>query len=434
MTLAKETFATINVVYVKTADLVPYVANSRTHSEEQVAQIAASIKEFGFTNPILTDGDNGIIAGHGRLMAARKLGLAEVPTIALTGLTDAQKRAYVIADNKLALNAGWDAALLSSEIAGLGEDGFDLSLLGFNENELAALLVEKTDAETDDDKIPALPTNAISVPGDIWVCGKHRVMCGDSTSVDAFAKLMNGSRADFCFTSPPYNAAITSAPMHSKAPKAGAGGLYVGGYGDDRTSSEYIQFNADIIGTLATVAADDFTCCYNVNYNKNSPSEYIDIIHSAKQSLPLIETIVWEKQMAVSLQGDNLTRIYEFVFVLAKGRFRINKARNDCLRNLWKISNIGANHETHKACFPVALVEEGIKWFCPHGGVIAEPFGGSGTTMIAAEKMGCVARLMELDPKYCDLIVARWQDFTGEKAIHADTGLPFDESNLVEAA
>jgi ParB-like chromosome segregation protein Spo0J len=141
MTPKQETFATINVVYVKTADLVPYIANSRTHSDEQVAQIAASIKEFGFTNPILTDGDNGIIAGHGRLMAARKLGLAEVPTIALAGLTAAQKRAYVIADNKLALNAGWDYELLSSEITGLENDGFDLSLLGFDESELGNILL-----------------------------------------------------------------------------------------------------------------------------------------------------------------------------------------------------------------------------------------------------------------------------------------------------
>ena len=190
MTPKKETFATINVVYVKTADLVPYIANSRTHSDEQVAQIAASIKEFGFTNPILTDGDNGIIAGHGRLMAARKLGLEQVPTIALAGLTSAQKRAYVIADNKLAMNAGWDAVLLSSEIAGLGEDGFDLSLLGFSDRELAGLLVDKTEGLTDEDAVPEVPEAPKTVLGDVWVLGNHRLMCGDSTSIDAVESFM----------------------------------------------------------------------------------------------------------------------------------------------------------------------------------------------------------------------------------------------------
>jgi DNA modification methylase len=249
-------------------------------------------------------------------------------------------------------------------------------------------------------------------------------MCGDSTSIDAVDKLMDGASADFCFTSPPYNSAIGKG---HKADRLGGTGFYSGGYKDNRTSDEYVQFNADIIATLATVAADNFTCCYNINYNKNSPSEYIDVIHAAKQSLPLVETIVWEKAMAVSLQGDNLTRIYEFVFVLCKGKFKINKNRTECLRNLWKISNIGANHESHKACFPLALVEKGIESFCPHGGKIIEPFGGTGTTAIAAEKMGCQSFLMELDPKYCDVIIKRWQDFTGEGAIHEESGKTYEE-------
>jgi len=151
------------------------------------------------------------------------------------------------------------------------------------------------------------------------------------------------------------------------------------------------------------------------------------VIHAAKQSLPLVETIVWEKAMAVSLLGDNLTRIYEFVFVLCKGKFKINKNRTECLRNLWKISNIGANHESHKACFPMALVEEGIKSFCPHGGAIIEPFAGTGTTTLAAEKTGCSSFNMELDPRYCDVIIKRWQDFTGQQATLESTGQTYDE-------
>ena len=409
--------------------LIPYANNSRTHSDAQVSQVAASIKEFGFTNPVLIDEQGGIIAGHGRVMAAKKLGLAEVPCIVLDGLSEAQKKAYIIADNKLALNSGWDADMLKVEMERLGELGFDLSLTGFDDIELGELFGEPEQIEglTDEDEVPEAPETPVSVLGDVWLLGNHRLMCGDSTSIDAVERLMAGKRADFCFTSPPYNAAIKSAQMHSKAPKSGAGGLYVGGYSDDKSSTEYIQFNSDIISALSAVAGENFTCCYNINYNKNSPSEYIDVIHAAKQSIPLVETIVWEKAMAVSLQGDNLTRIFEFVFVLCKGKFKINKNRTDCLKNLWKISNIGANHESHKACFPIKLVEEGIKNFAPHGAVIVEPFGGSGTTLIAAEKLGCSAFLMELDPKYCDVIVRRWQDFTGKQAIHEATGKTYAE-------
>ena len=407
---------------VSVASLIPYARNARTHSDEQVAQIAASIREFGFINPVVIDGTSGIVAGHGRVLAARKLGMAEVPTIEVAHLTPAQRRAYILADNKLALNAGWDSDLLKVELTDLGGDGFDLSVIGFSSDELAALLADKTEGLTDPDSVPDVPVDPVSRLGDVWVMGRHRLMCGDSTSIDAVNVLMAGQKADFCFTSPPYNSAISKG---HKTDRLGGTGFYNGGYSDNRTSDEYIQFNSDIIATLATVSADNFTCCYNVNYNKNSPSEYIDVVHAAKKFLPLVETIVWEKAMAVSLQGDNLTRIYEFVFVLCKGKFKINKNRTDCLRNLWKISNIGANHESHKACFPLALVEEGIKNFCPHGGKIIEPFGGTGTTLIAAEKLGCQSFVMELDPKYCDVIVTRWQEFTGEAAILEATGQTF---------
>lgn len=417
----------LNYKPVKTADLIPYARNSRTHSEAQIAKIASSIKEFGFINPVITDGKNGIVAGHGRVLAAQKLGLKELPCIEAKHLTEAQKRAYVIADNRMALDAGWDADMLKVELDELKGLDFDLALTGFNLDEIATFMADKTEGLTDPDAVPEAPVNPVTVLGDTWILGKHRLRCGDSTSADDVKTLMSGRRADFCFTSPPYNADMKSDQMHSKAPKAGAGGLYVGGYSDNRTSEEYIKFNADIISALSTISADNFTCCYNVNYNKNSPSEYIDVIHSIKKSLPLVETIVWEKAMAVSLQGDNLTRIYEFIFVLCKGKFKINKNRTECLKNLWKISNIGANHKEHKACFPLQLVEEGIKNFCPHGGKIVEPFGGTGTTVIAAEKLGCQSFLMEIDARYCDVIIKRWQDFTGQKAILESTGRTFED-------
>ena len=349
----------------------------------------------------------------------------EVPVILADDLTDAQIKAFRLSVNKVSEFAEWDVELLKLEFADLDAAGFDLSLTGFDLGEIAAFLVDETEDLTDDDAVPDAPAVPVTVLGDVWLLGRHRLMCGDSTSIDHMEVLTDGQKADFCFTSPPYNANMKAAQMHSNAPKAGKGGLYVGGYTDDRTSDEYIQFNADIISAMSAVASPNFVCCYNINYNKNSPSEYIDVIAAAKRSIPLVETIVWEKSMAVSLQGDNLTRIYEFIFVLCAGKFKINKNRTECLRNLWKISNIGANHESHKACFPIALVDEGIKNFCPHGGRIIEPFGGTGTTMISAEKMGCTAHLMELDPKYCDLIITRWQNFTGQTATLEATGQPF---------
>ena len=415
----------LKVEYKNIKELIPYCNNSRTHSDDQVLQIASSIKEFGFTNPVLIDGQGGIIAGHGRIMAAQKLKMDEVPTITLSDLSDAQKKAYIIADNKLALNSGWDDELLKIELEQLKELDFDLGLIGFSDDELALLMGgETTEGLVDEDQVPELVDDPVTVLGDVWVLGNHRLMCGDSTSIDAVEKLMAGTKADFCFTSPPYNAARGKG---SKTDRLGGNGFYGDGYTDDKSSVEYVQFNSDIISALSAVAGENFTCCYNINYNKNSPSEYIDVVYAAKQSLPLVETIVWEKAMAVSLQGDNLTRIYEFVFVLCKGKFKINKNRTECLKNLWKISNIGANHESHKACFPLALVEEGIKNFCPHGGRIIEPFGGTGTTAIAAEKMGCQSFLMELDPKYCDVIIKRWQDFTGKQATLESNGKTYNE-------
>jgi len=202
--MPEKTVGNIKVESREISALIPFARNSRTHSDAQVAQIAASIREFGWTNPILIDGDNGIIAGHGRLAAARKLGVTEIPVIVLDHLTDAQKRALVIADNKLALNAGWDMDLLSSEIEGLGSEGYDLSLLGFNDDELAAMLAEKTEGLTDPDFVPEPPVNPISVVGDVWQLGRHRIMCGDSTSITAIEQLMDGQLADMLFTDPPY--------------------------------------------------------------------------------------------------------------------------------------------------------------------------------------------------------------------------------------
>ena len=405
--------------------LIPYARNSRTHSAEQVGQIAASIKEWGFTNPILVDEDGGILAGHGRTLAAQKLGLTEVPVVVAKGWSDAKKRAYVIADNKLALNAGWDNELLALELGELSDLGFDLDLTGFTDEEIQALIPEEvTEGLTDEDAAPEVADEPVTVLGDVWILGKHRLMCGDSTSIDAVDRLMQGAKADFCFTSPPYNSAMKGG---GRLGKNQGKGFYGDGYTDDCDSDEYVDFNRQIFGAMATIAADRFTCCYNINYNKNSPSEFLDVAIAGREHFPLVETIGWEKTMAISLQGNNLTRIFEFIFVYAKGEIRMNKGQTDCERNLWRVNNVGANHDIHKAAFPIELVQRGVELFAPKHGVVFDPFGGSGSTLIACEKTGRHARLMELDPRYCDVIVKRWQEFTGKQAIHAETGKPFDE-------
>lgn len=408
------------------ARLQPYAKNARTHSDEQVDQIAASIREFGFTNPILVDSNDGILAGHGRLMAAKRLGLDDVPVIVLDHLTDEQRRAYILADNKLALNAGWDDALLAEELAALQDDGFDLALTGFSDEELADLLpdVEELEPGSDEDEVPEVPVDPVTKPGDVWIMGKHRLLCGDSTSVDSLDVLMDGGLADFCFTSPPYNSAMKGG---GRLGKNEGKGFYGEGYSDDRESKEYIDFNRQIFAGMASIADERFVCCYNINYNKNSPSEYLDVAIVGREYFPLVETIGWEKIMAISLQGNNLTRIFEFIFVYAKGEIKMNKGATDCERNLWKISNIGANHDIHKAAFPIELVQRGVELFAPAKGTVFDPFGGSGSTLIACEKTGRHARLMELDPKYCDVIVKRWQDFTGKKAVLEADGMTFDE-------
>lgn len=415
----------IHVESIKTERLIPYARNSRTHSAEQVAQIAASIREFGFTNPVLIDEQDGIIAGHGRVMAARSLSLDDVPCIRLAHLTEAQKRAYVIADNRLALNAGWDMEMLKIEIQELQDVDFDVNLLGFGADELNAILEPEPETGlTDEDAVPELPEEPVTKPGDVWILGQHRVMCGDSASIDYAENLMRGSLADFCFTSPPYNSAIKGG---GRLGKNEGKGFYSSGYTDDRPSEEYIEFNRQIFSVMFSISSDVFSCCYNINYNKNSTSEYLDVAIAGREYFPLVETIGWEKTMAISLQGNNLTRIFEFIFVYAKGKLKINKGLTDCERNLWRVSNIGANHDIHKAAFPVELVQRGIELFSPKNGIIYEPFGGSGTTLIACEKTGRICRMMELDPKYCDVIIKRWQDFTGQSAVLESSGKTFNE-------
>ncbi|CAB4154135.1 ParB/Sulfiredoxin [uncultured Caudovirales phage] len=400
----------MKITQKKVTELIPYVNNSRTHSDEQVAQIAASIKEFGWTNPILVDGSNGIIAGHGRLLAARKLGFKEVPTIELADLTDTQRKAYIIADNRLALNAGWDNELLTIELNDLLADGFALEMLGFDPKELNALLVpEVIQGLTDEDAVPDVPEDPKTKLGDIYQLGNHRLMCGDSTSIDAVDKLMDGQKADMVFTSPPYNADA----------KVGQGDifngkksvkLYAEGYSDKLPSSEYVDFAASVLEVCFAVT--DGFIFWNVSYNAKSRFEYIQQISGR---LPyLVEQICWKKSSTIPFKGS-LMRDWEPIFLFSTNKQPV--AVKEVTSNFWNISNTGAQTENHKACFPVALAEKGISIVANNTGLVFDPFGGSGSTLIACEKTSRINRSMELDPKYCDVIVKRWEDFTGKKAV-----------------
>lgn len=371
---------------VEVEKLIPYVRNSRTHSDAQVAQIAASIKEFGWTNPILVDGENGIIAGHGRLLAARKLGAKDVPVIELAHLTESQKRAYVIADNQLAMNAGWDTAMLTLELSDLKESEFDLDLIGFDANELEKLLEpEQVEGLTDEDAVPDAPEEPKTKLGDIYQLGNHRLMCGDSTSIDAVEKLMDGQKADMVFTDPPYNVAFN-----------GRSGKHDVIKNDNLPDAEFRNFITEICNVIKLVDPKAYYIWCNWKF------------YGVLQELLEYKTcIVWAKNVFGMGQGYR----HQHEFCLFNGKIdEVIKNESD----LWEIKkDTNYVHPTQK---PVAL---SVRAFGNHVKLlnVLDLFGGSGSTLIGAEQTGRKAFLMELDPKYCDVIVKRWEDFTGKKAV-----------------
>jgi DNA modification methylase len=343
-------------------------------------------------------------------MAAQKLGLQAVPCIRLAHLTDTQRKAYVIADNRLALNAGWDDSMLTLELQELDKESFDLSLLGFEADELNALLnpIKETEGLTDEDEVPEVPEEPKTKPGDIYRLGRHRLMCGDSTSIDAVEKLMDGQKADLTFTSPPYNADTKAGDgdiFTSKKSKK----LYGDGYSDNLESSEYVDFAISVLENCF-IATDGFIF-WNVSYNANSRFEYIQQISNRLPNL--IEQICWKKTSTIPFKGS-LMRDWEPIYLFSTNGNLLGL--DEVVSNFWQISNTNSQTENHKACFPVELPEKGIKLIKQKTGIVFDPFGGSGTTMIACEKLGRTNFSMEIDPKYCDVIVKRWEDFTGQKA------------------
>ena len=410
------------------AKLIPYAANSRTHSDAQVAQIAASIKEFGWTNPILVSGDNSIIAGHGRLLAARKLGMEEVPVIVLDHLSKSQQRALVIADNQLALNAGWDMDMLKAEIEDLSLEDFNLDLLGFDEKFLDGLLEpERTEGRTDEDAVPEVPETPKTVRGDVWVLGRHRVVCGDATNIEDWNKL-EIEDGIITFSSPPYNLG-DSIKLSGNSSLKGKDSAY-STYEDNASEQGYVEL---IEGALSCGIAHCDVVAFNLQPLAKSKRPLMKLM--SDHSSHLIDIITWDKGHAAPAMAEGvMSSRYEWIFLFSPKDDASRAIPYASWRGKW--SNVyqappQRNNEfakIHGATFPVHLPEFVIGDIMNRSRGVVDCFCGTGTTIIAAEKLGKIGYGIEIDPKYVDVIVKRWQDFTGQKAVHAETGETFDGS------
>ncbi len=425
--------------------LVPYERNARTHSPDQVAQIAASMREFGFTNPLLVDGENHVIAGHGRLAAAQSLGLHDVPVIVVAGLTDAQRRALVLADNKLALNAGWDPDLLASELADLKADGYDVGMTGFSAGEILDLLGGTGPEGADPDDAPALPVVAFSRPGDVWTLGAHRLAVGDSTDVGTYDRLLGAERVDCCWTDPPYNVAY----------EGSAGSIA----NDDMGDAAFLEFLRAAFAAMFTALKPGAAV-----YVAHADTEGFNFRRAfAEAGFKLSGVLVWRKDSLVLGRSDYQWQHEPILYGWRPG----SRHRWYGGRKLTTVQDAGEQspfqraddgswvvrvgdralvirgdvqveevvpsvinepkpkrNDVHPTMKPVALIERMLRNSARPGDLVLDPFGGSGSTLVAADRLGMCARLIELDPKYADVIIRRWQEYTGRRAVR-DDGVEF---------
>jgi len=457
--------------------LVPYARNARTHSDAQVAQIAASIVEFGFTNPILVDSRDGIVAGHGRYMAARKLGLTEAPVIVLDHLSETQRRAYIIVDNKLALNAGWNEELLAEELAGLEREGLDLDLIGFSEEELRALLPDQDDTEQAEaeEEIPEVPAQAVTQAGDLWVIGPHRLICGDCRDWAVVEKLVSGKRANVVITSPPY------ATQREYDPSSGF---------EPVPPEKYIAWFKDVAAAIESVLAAEGSYLLNIKAHADDGERNLYVMdlvlaHKRQWGWRFVDEFCWRKTDNGVPGGWNnrFKNAWEPVFHFCRQQeikfhpYAVGHRSEDCFdyspdnpkstsgsgllgtgprgssasappqgSQLWghmrrklmdgryegiaRPSNVieattESSQGSHSAPFPRAIPEFFIKAFSDPGDVIFDPFMGSGTTMAAAAMLDRVGHGVEISPAYCDVILRRMMNLTGETPVLAATGQPF---------
>lgn len=400
-------------------ELVPYARNARTHSDEQVRQIAASIEEWGWTNPVLIDEKGMIIAGHGRIMAADKLGIVDVPCIVAEGWTKAQKQAYVLADNQLAMNAGWDMDMLKVEMGELNAEGFDIGLIGFGDDVLAGLLGETTQGLTDPDDVPDAPEDPVTKPGDVWVLGKHRLVCGDSTSADDVAKALGGVEPHLMVTDPPYGVEYSAgwrneAMPHKNDPKRwkdGSGSPTGAVTNDDKADwrEAWALFPGDVAyvwhaGNMAHIVAESLSAC----------------------DLNIRAQIIWAKNQLVIGRGDYHPQHEPCWYAVRKGR-KGHYCGDRKQTTIWNIDKPRKSETGHSTQKPVECMRRPVLNNSSPGQAIYDPFLGSGTTLIACEMEGRACHGLELNPAYCDVIVKRWQDFTGKDASLEADGRTFNE-------
>jgi DNA modification methylase len=394
-----------------TAKLLPYARNARTHSQAQVGQIAASIKEFGFTNPILAGADGVIVAGHGRLAAAQHLGLESVPVIVLDHLSATQRRALVLADNRIAANAGWDEELLKLEIAELDEADFNLELMGFGDEELERLLNgDNTTGLTEDDAVPELPVDPVSKTGDVWILGQHRLLCGDSTVLSDVERLMNGQLADMAFTDPPYNVDYGN---NAKDKMRGKDRRIM----NDALGDGFYQFLYDACVNLLLVTKGACYVCMSSSELHTLQKAWLDA--GGKWST----FVIWAKN-TFTLGRADYQRQYEPILYGWKEGAKHFWCGDRNQSDIWNYNKPRVN-DLHPTMKPVELVERAINNSSKTRDIVIDLFGGSGTTLIACEKTNRQARLLEMDPKYVDVIVKRWEDYTGLKATREADGLAF---------
>jgi DNA modification methylase len=416
------------------SSLRPYAGNARTHSKRQIKQIAASIERFGFVNPVLISDDSEIIAGHGRVQAAKLLGLSSVPTIALSHLTKAERKAYVLADNKLALNAGWDKDTLAIELQDLIDLEFDIELTGFSLAEIDFILDEAKEAAPEgndpaDDAVPAANGVAVSVQGDVWLLGRHRLVCGDARNADDYRLLLGDEKVDLLFTDPPYNVPIDGHVCGLGSVRHREFAFASG----EMSEAQFTQFLVDTLGPASVKMKDGAIAFVCMDWRHMG-----ELLSAGNRVFTEFKNlVVWNKTNGG--MGSFYRSKHELIFVFKQGSaphtnsFGLGETGR-YRTNVWDyagISSISSTRsdelEMHPTVKPVALIADAIRDCSRRGEIVLDMFAGSGSTLIAAEKTGRCARLIEFDPLYCDTIVKRWTAYTGKPARLQAGGRMFDD-------
>ncbi len=405
----------------KVADLVPYARNARTHSPEQVDQIAASIKEWGWTTPILVDETGEIIAGHGRVLAAQKLKIADVPTMVAEGWTEAQKRAYVLADNKLALNAGWDMELLKVELLDLDHENFDLGLVGFNQDELANIFAPTFDDEdvARAEETPEPPVNPVTVLGDVWNLGNHRLVCGDSTKADDVAKALNGVKPHLMVTDPPYGVEYQAGWRNEAMPQKNDPSRQRDGQG--RATGQVLNDDKADWREAWALFPGDVAYVWHAGNKAHVVAESL-----LATDLHIRAQIIWAKSHFAIGRGDYHPHHEPCWYAVRKGKTG-HYVGDRKQTTLWEIDKPQKSETGHSTQKPIECMKRPIENNSSPGQAVYEPFSGSGTTIMAGELTGRHIHAIELSPAYVDVAIKRWQDFTGKKATLEATGETFEE-------